>query len=130
MNDSELLAYSEEHVFYEISMFFRLGKLLLSKDRLPPTDVGQSIDNALLESFVVHFRNLYDFLYVGRSKKKDVLAQDFFETPGAWRKLRPKLSSAVKKYKDRAAKEVVHVTEVRFYGTANAKEWPVRQMLD
>ena len=130
MNDSELLAYSEEHVLYEIAMFFRLGKLLLSKDRLPPTDIGRSVDNALVESFVIHFRNLFDFLYFKRSKKKDVLAEDFFDAPEAWRKLRPKLSSKVKNCKDRAAKEVVHVTEVRFYGTPKGKGWPVREMLD
>ena len=130
MNNPELLAYSEEHLFYEVSMFFRLGKLLLSKERLPPTDIGRSVDNALVESFVIHFRNLYDFLYCGRSKKKDVLAEDFCDTPAAWRRLRPKLSSEVKKCKDRAAKEVVHVTEVRFYGTPNGKGWPVREMLD
>ena len=130
MNDSELLAYSEEHLFYEVSMFFRVGKLLLSKGRLPPTDIGQTVDNALIECFVIHFRNLFDFLYSGRNGKKDVLAEDFFDTPGNWRRLRPKLPKELKKCKDRAAKEVVHVTEIRSYGTPKAKEWPVPQMLN
>ena len=130
MNNSELLAYSGEQLRYEVSMLFRIGKLLLSKERLSPTDIGLSVDNALIESFVIHFRSLYDFLYSMRKNKDDVLAEDFFERPEDWQNLRPELSEEIIKCKTRAAKEVVHITEIRFYGTPTAKPWPIPQMID
>ncbi len=52
-----LLDYSQEHLSYEIDMFFGILEML------SPTDTGATrLKNAKIESFVVHLRNLIVFL--------------------------------------------------------------------
>jgi hypothetical protein len=41
----------------------------------------QRINNSLIESFVVHLRNLIDFLYL-QATGTDVVAEDFFPAQG------------------------------------------------
>jgi hypothetical protein len=39
---------------------------------------------ALIESFAIHFRNLFEFFYNQSPKHSDVVAADFFDDPAAW----------------------------------------------
>jgi len=79
LSDPDLIAYSQEHVQYEISMLVACGHLSTRQFRSESTDLATVLHNAILESFAIHLRNVVDFLYPGTSVKvTDVLADDFF----------------------------------------------------
>src|SRR5258708_17002608 len=79
LSDPDLIAYSNEHVKYEISMLLDCGNLLTHSFQSESPDLATVLRNALLESFAIHLRNLVDFLYPGTNvKDTDVLADYFF----------------------------------------------------
>src|SRR5258708_1576575 len=80
--------------------------------------------NALVEAFALHTRNLVDFFYTPATGD-DVVAQHFFRQPGAWATVRPPLSSTLKTAKQRANKEISHLTYGRLKVTAQTKPWLV-----
>jgi hypothetical protein len=83
------------------------------------------IANALIESFVVHLRCLLDFLYPPRNRRPDdVIAEDYFESPAAWENVRPPISAKLRKARDRAGKEMAHLTYARLDVAPQAKPWP------
>lgn len=85
---------------------------------------GQGVlNNALLESFTVHARILLDFLYADRPRKDDVIADDFFDDPTQWSKVRSPKSEALQKIHRRVGKEIAHLTYVRQDVTSETKPW-------
>jgi hypothetical protein len=123
--DRYLTAYSAEHIVYEIDMFFWLAELC--GNALPGLAAPSAADttrlrNALIEAFVVHFRNLIDFLYLDKLMATDVVADDFFP-PGAWGKLRPAITSNLEAARIRANKEIAHLTTERMAGSPPKKAW-------
>ena len=122
----KLLQYSERHLFYEIWMLFGIGEVLA---RSPVA--SEIFRYALIESFVIHLRNVIVFLYPPRHRKpSDVVAEHFFDRPDEWKKKLPPLSAALQKAKTRADKEVAHLTTGRIAGAPLEKGWPARQLLD
>jgi len=88
----EELRNASDHLHYEIWMFTSLASGLASGIS------GQGvINNALLESFTIHARNLLDFLYAGKPQKDDVIAKDFLEDPSEWHNARPPKSETLQK---------------------------------
>jgi hypothetical protein len=82
------------------------------------------VNNALLESFVIHVRALMDFLYAPENAQADdVLAEDFFQSPELWTNLRPTLSELLSEAKRRAGKEIAHLTYARLHVTPETKPW-------
>ena len=75
--------------------------------------------SVLIESFVIHLRNLIDFFYTPRVKEDDAIASDF--CPG-WNET---ISSTLKAAKERANKEVNHLTLERKSGFDPNKPWDV-----
>ena len=127
--DSELLNYSKEHLAYEAAMFFKLGWILERLADVPPIDeVRVTVKNALIESFVMHFRCLGSFLCLPNAKyPDDVLAKEFFNNPSQWSPSIPvELSKALK----RADKEIAHLTDKRIAGTNPVKEWQPKERMD
>lgn len=114
------LRRASDHLYYEIWMLNSLAQGLASGI------FGEGvINNALLESFVIHARALLDFFYTDKPRHADdVVAQDFFPTPEQWPKARPKKSQALKKVHRRVAKEVAHLTYTRQEVAPAAKGWP------
>src|SRR6266542_3035922 len=64
-----LRKYSAEHLWYEVWMFFQTGKVLPNGVTSPKVDF---IENAILESFAIHLRNLLDFFYPNDRSKPHV----------------------------------------------------------
>ena len=99
--DQQLLDFSKEHLLYELNIFQWLV------DAIPKTQKSFQL-SAYLESFTVHLRALIDFLYEQPRWDGDVVAGDFFDSPGSWS------SGAVPKILDdartRMNKEVGHIT--------------------
>ena len=91
----------------------------------PPTG-GHVVaaQNAMVESFMAHSRNLIEFLYSDLPRPTDVVAADFFPQ-GTWKGLRPSLSTALADARKRADKELAHLTTSRISGNPPDKQWNV-----
>lgn len=129
-NDSDLLAYSGEHVAYEIWMFFSLARLLGEGqiEITAPTDAdARLLYNALIEAFVLHLRNLIDFIYEGKRWETDIVASDFFP-PGEWTRLRGDITPVLIKAAERANKEIAHLTTARIASTPPEKSWDFQSL--
>ena len=130
LTDSELLAYSNEHVLYEISMLVQCGQLLTHRLVSVSPALATIIRNAIVESFAIHVRNLVDFLYPGTNvKPTDVIADDFFDLgkrPPNFPAIAPSLEAARK----RAHKQVSHLTTGRLAEGHPGKSWPLGLVVD
>lgn len=124
-SESDLHAYSAEHIRYEIDMFFETVELRsrpgFNKENLSQLGAPQRIDNVLIEAFVVHLRNLIAFLY-GAPVGTDVVAEDYFPT-GRWAAIRPTQSKILIDANRRANKEISHLTTARMSGSPRQKGW-------
>ncbi len=128
LSDSQLLAYSREHLRYELWMFLRLGEFLPD---VPDSQNQQEkvVGNALIEAFVVHLRNLIGFLYPDKVASLDVIAEDYFSDPETWELIRPHISRILHEARDRAHREIAHLTTARISGTPPRKAWPIAALI-
>ena len=146
--DTELMAYSNEHVWYEVWMFFEAVSALTPVSATassyvsstssgptvaPPFGVPNSVapppgtaqrhstvtSNTQIESFMAHLRNLIEFLFTLRPGDTDVAAVDFC-APGAWN---PVISQTLSDAKRRVNKELAHLTTDRISGSPSRKQW-------
>ncbi len=82
--------------------------------------------SAMLESFAIHLRNLIDFLHTepaAARKDDDAIASDYYDPPSGWS---PGAKSAkLEAARERANKEVSHLTYTRKSGMAPDKPWAV-----
>jgi hypothetical protein len=104
----------------------------------PPPDAppvaAEFLKNVRTEAVALHLRNLIVFLYPDQfpPKSDDVCAHHFLasRTPYAdWLKRRPRLSSTLRQAKDRADREVAHLTTGRIAGTPAFKYWDVDRLV-
>ncbi len=99
LSDSDLLAYSGEHVAYEIWMFFSLARLLGDGQIkiMGHSDAdAKLLNNALIEAFVLHLRNIIDFIYEDKRWETDIVAANYFP-PGEWTRLRGDVNPVLEK---------------------------------
>jgi hypothetical protein len=96
----------------------------------PETTAEGTLHNALVESFAIHLRNMLDFLWPDKPKRKSdwVIAADFFPSPSDWEKLRPEISQLLSDSRVRAAREIAHLTYARLAVDPEQKDWNVRQI--
>lgn len=114
------------HISYEIKMLRELADALQGKGVGPRT-----LNNALLESFLIHYRNLYDFFYPEFPSRKrlphDVAASDYLPNPKQWRKRRPDLDrNRVVENRERVNCLLAHLTLRRL--KYKNRSWPDRKM--
>ena len=128
LSDQELQQYSYEHVRYELWMFLRLGQYL-SEVSPPKGEQETVLHNAVVESFVIHLRNLIAFLYSVRVQTKDIIAADYFRDANEWYKQRPPMSRELRIARERSHKEVIHLTTERISGAPPQKRWPVAALV-
>jgi hypothetical protein len=104
----ELIAASE-HLLYEMEMFDAVTNRLESS----PIDDWLT-HNACVESFVIHFRVLYHFLYDEKPHPDDVLAKHFLEKSGVkWSEIRPPARPILTKGVEKANKRLAHLSYER-----------------
>lgn len=106
------------HLEYEARMLIATAQGLASG-----VAAGSAIGNALVESFALHARNLIDFLWPEGAKTDHVMAEDYFEDPSTWKKLRPPLSTLLKDSRIRAHKEIAHLSYDRLRVDEANKAW-------
>lgn len=107
------------HVEYEVNMLVTVANALASG-----LVAGSLLANAMVESFVLHTRNLIDFLWPEGSKSDHVLADDYFLDPEYWKQERPNLSPLLDKSRIRAHKEIAHLSYDRLLLTEDSRKWP------
>lgn len=130
LGDADLIAYSREHVYYEIWMLVGCVKLLSGHFQSQSSELATIFRNVVTESAAIHLRNLVDFLYPAANvKPTDVLADDFFpqgKRPAAF----PSLPSKLRDARERAHKQVSHLTTGRLSGNAPGKTWPMGDLVN
>jgi hypothetical protein len=131
----EELRAASQHYHYELELFKDLTRLMKTGPfESPPSFKPSLINDALLESYAIHLRNLIDFFYThieGDDKTKglaipkpeDMIAEDFFDSPDEWRNLRPKITDELKAARIRAHREIVHLTYHRIGISDKQKQW-------
>jgi hypothetical protein len=130
LNEAGLLNYSEVHLCYEVSMFFESAHYLtmLSKKTDPTqADPQQLITNVFYESFVLHFRNVAEFLLSNKPRPDDIVAIDFLDDPSKW--VRPTTSTRFEDHRVRSNKELAHLTAARLPEASKARDWPVQDLV-
>lgn len=130
-SDAYLMAYSDEHVVYEFDMFLWLAQVCGSglKIGAPSAADATRLSNVRIESFVVHLRNVIEFLYPRSPRSTDVVAADFFD-PDVWDGLRPTISGTLEVARHRADREIAHLTSCRITGGPPEKVWDFMSLAD
>jgi hypothetical protein len=108
------------HLCYELDMLWSTANALhagVSQD---------TVRYALLESFIIHARNLIHFLDPVNAKRSDVIADDLLDDPGEWQSARGELPERLAHVRQRANKEVAHLTYDRLLVTEATRGWNCR----
>lgn len=115
LSDADLTAYSGEHLLYELQY------LWFSARELGHLTKPEPMTSVLIESFGIHLRNLIDFFCTpaGKERDDDVIAADF--CPG-WNE---NISTSLKAARERANKELNHLTLERKSGFDPTKPWDI-----
>ena len=105
------------HLRYEFQMLLATARLLQTRGL--PSDHAY----ALLESWVLHVRNLIDFFYTPK-KMDDVVMVEF---SSGWKGIRefPKITTELARARDRANKEMAHLTYSRIGKSDADRQWAV-----
>ena len=130
-NDQELLAYSDEHIAYEVERLFWLAALLSdpqTKLSAVSADDALRLNHALIEAFALHLRNLLEFLYDHQSKGHVVAEQ--FCGPGIWEAVRPPKPQVLGRVWGRANEEIAHLTDKRKPPDKPRTPWPFKEIAD
>ena len=117
----ERLQQESKHVLYEWNMFdgYIQWQTLNNYQRC-----DRWLDYALLTDFSVHTRNLLDFFYPSDNiQDTDLLARDYFDHPGEWKKLRPEETETLKKTRGMVNKLTAHLTEMRVTWSEAERSW-------
>ena len=131
---SELIKASK-NFYYEMWMLsesFRMMSNIRCENNAVPPD-KQSLNNALLEDFLVHARGILDFFYARDvTQEDDVIAEDFFDNNISWRNIRKSENVEktlwLEKVHPRVGKEIAHLTYVRQNITPEEKNWNPAQI--
>lgn len=116
--DAELEKFWEEHLKYEFDM------LCYTENEIASGLSTQPQANVLLESFLIHVRNLNDFFYPKNSRNDDAVAADFHSS---WK---PAPSNILTDpLIERIHKEVAHLTWKR-KSDSKDKEWDYKSIAD
>ena len=121
--EEELKEIAEVNIVYEVDMLRQCASVL-SKP------LNQLLENMALESFLVHVRNLREFLYGEGENSDDVVAGDFFPGPGQWedKNIRPPIPKVIEDNLKRLNKALAHVSYSRLKYKGPAKKWPSQQI--
>ncbi len=126
LNDDQLKEYSNHHLKYEIDMLIWTTGILSTLGAVKKqSPIPLTINNAIMNSYSMHARNLIDFLYLrslGRDRKTDIIVEDFIDQDVLIGKL-PDISPILEEAIVKADKQVAHLTTNRIEYEESGKEW-------
>jgi len=123
----------EHHLAYEIYMFFKTAGVIFSIQFGCSSNIDENnfVLNALLESFLVHARNLMDFLWKKNFKGDDITCKDFFsQNCNSIRSGKDVvlMGMSIKGLKDMINKQISHLTSSRSKEPEEKTKWYVLKM--
>jgi hypothetical protein len=120
----ELAEMARRHLAYEIKMVRETANALRGNGIGP-----RSFRNAMLETFLIHYRNLLDFFYADkkRSLAHDVRAADYVIDAKRWRDRRPHMDKEATSNRERVNALLAHLTYRRL--RYEERNWSDRRML-
>lgn len=94
-------------------------------------DVDIIFRNALILSFAVSFRNIVDFLLIGRRKPypDDIIAEDFFHSPEQWSDRHLPNIDLLISHKQRLNKHLAHLTYKMIAPMPEESIWDFERMV-
>ncbi len=92
------LKISMEKIEQEFSLLQDLGSALAAQN-----GGNHTLERAIRDSYLVHFRRIYNFLYTKDSDQKTITAADFFESADIWKTRRFKEPKVVRDFETLAA---------------------------
>ena len=117
LSDADLHKYAGEHIKYEVDMLVGATVATPSNDWF--------LHCSRVEAFAIHLRNLITFFYpTPNQKPTDVYAQDYVLNRANWNSTgRPLIPPELEDARNRAHREVGHLTTLRIAGTPAHKAW-------
>jgi hypothetical protein len=112
------LRQASNHLYYEVRMLEHMSTGIHSG-----IAGNSAINNAFIESFVIHARILLDFFYPSKPRPDDVIVTDFFQHPKTWEKARPEKTGILDTIHKRVGKEAAHLTYARQKVSEEQKRW-------
>ncbi|MGE0268135.1 MAG: hypothetical protein AB7S78_06755 [Candidatus Omnitrophota bacterium] len=119
ITNEQLLEFSGEHLYYEISMLYGVVDLLNTKEKI----ADPYIINALIESFVIHTQVILDFFYMPQMKADDAKAIHYIDDIKLWKSNLPSYDRYFRKFNRRRSREVVHLSYSRLDVKGEEKTW-------
>lgn len=119
---SDVRAYGGDHLAYEFNMLRHAVQL----GRQAKSD--QAAVNVSVELFALHLRNLLEFFFWSKKRKRDtdVLAKDFCSPAAQWTAVQaahPLIGTVLAGAQQRAHQEIAHLTTHRMPARPPAKHW-------
>ena len=114
-----ILKKISKDLYYEVSHLIELFVLLTHEER------NEIIRHALLESLLIHARNIFYFLYESNPKPDDVVIEDYIPKSNMWNnfKVEELKKAFYKDFRFRVGKEIAHLTYNRLEKTEENKYW-------
>ena len=110
------------HFFlYEIGMLESMTKFHKNLFHAPVD--RQFVENIIVETYLLHGRNLLEFFYYDDQQQDKATANEFLEKGKDWKKLRPPLTESLKILQRRVNRETTHLTYKRIVGKPESKFW-------
>ena len=122
----EKKTFLNEHFLYEIQMMKNVVYYfhdLKKQDQLTHFHM-----NLIIDDFMLHARNLYEFFFHDKDQEDHARAQHFMKEGIQWKDIKPEKTSWIKKLEVRANLEVSHLTYRRISGTPPEKAWDFMTM--
>lgn len=123
-DEQSLREMARRHISYEIKMMRELAEGLQGRGVGPRT-----MRNALLESFLIHYRNLFDFFYPENKRRLpfDIAASDYLPDRKRWRHSRPDVDmKQVAENRERVNCLLAHLSLRRL--KYRNRSWPDKKM--
>jgi len=125
LSDAHLLEYADTHVTYELNMLVWTSGLLSALFPFKTNGyLPWTVNNATVNSYSMHARNLIDFLYsrsLGKDYSTDIILQDYIGQAASSKF--PPIPPLLEAAKTKADKQVAHLTRERIDYEKAGKEW-------
>jgi hypothetical protein len=124
LDDIQKIRYLEEHYAYEVQELLTcIWFFVTAKRHSGDNDLRQFLENAGLDHFLLHARNLLEFYYEQNRPRIYAHASDFVS---GWRP--PKRTPAIRKLGSRVYGEVTHLAWMRLQVPLSGKGWDLPQI--
>jgi len=113
-----------QYTCYDVYM---MNRTFLNLSNIDDKELKIILQNALLESLLIHSRKIIDFLFAEEKSETDISARDFLKEID-FKKLLKEKTSEITELKKRINKEIIHSTTIRMEDTV--KSFPRKKTVE